>query len=77
MLTAFLCLKFKLCITYIQIFIFGIFKYNGRPYFEYLRFVVHLKDYPVTIQTTVFQIGIPLFHFFKNFDVFKSNVSYE
>lgn len=56
--------------------IFVIFKFTWRPYFQVLEIFVPLKNDPVIIQTSVFQIGttFSLLNysagiFFDNFDV--------
>jgi len=53
----------KLCILYYTIQIFGIFEYTWRTFFESLTFIVTHQDYPVTIQTSDYQLGTSLFNF--------------
>jgi len=54
---------------FIKIPIFEIFKYTQRPYFKILEIFLLLKEYPVDIQSSVFNVNYLAFFFFFNFDV--------
>jgi len=52
---------FFLIMNFIQILIFGIFKYIQRPFFFVLEFFCCTRECPMVTQTSVFQMRAPCF----------------
>ena len=71
------CAYIIITYTYIQIMIFRFFGYTWRPYFWILEiFCSTIKDVPLSIQTSGFQIGAHFFTFNYSTDIFLKILMY-